>query len=363
MSDVPSTELARHRPDSRPAPTAGARPPWPGWLRLPTQPLLRHVGIAVVAGAALFLLSDNISAFRDSQLTSVAIFTIALGGLTLLTGLNGQLSLGHGALMAIGAYSTAMLFKHTSLPLGVVIVLSIAITALAGVAIGAAAARLRGPYLAGATLALAVALPELATKYASVFGGEQGLTVNPLTPPASLGVNFTPERWLSWIAILCALVTLVLLANLITSRVGRTFRAVRDDEIAASLAGLHVARTQVLAFVISSACAGLAGCLFALNLNLAAPAEFPLALSIQLLTGIVIGGLGSLAGSVWGAIILVYLGTEITNFAKGANLSGAIGANLSIAIYGGLLIVVMLAFPEGIQGALRRLGKRLFRVR
>ncbi len=315
--------------------------------------------VAAVAGAALFLLSDNLSAYRDSQLTSVAIFAIALGGLTLLTGLNGQLSLGHGALMAVGAYATAMLFKHTSFPLGVVIVLAIAITALSGVVIGAAAARLRGPYLAGATLALAVALPELATKYASVFGGEQGLTVNPLTAPASLGVNFTPERWLSWIAMLCALITLVLLANLVTSRFGRSFRAVRDDEIATSLAGVHVARTQVLAFVISSACAGLAGCLFALNLNLAAPAEFPLSLSIQLLTGIVIGGLGSLAGSVWGAIILVYLGTEITNLAKSANLPGAVGANLPVAIYGALLILVMLVFPEGIQGALRRIGRHL----
>jgi branched-chain amino acid transport system permease protein len=309
----------------------------------------------VAAGVLLFLLSDNVGAFTDLQLSSIAAYTIALAGLTVLVGHNGQLSLGHGAFVAIGAYTTALIQEHTSLPLVVVLLAATGVTAVAGAVVGVAAARLRGPYLAGATLALAVALPSVATKYSSIFGGGQGITVNPLTPPSSLGLSFPAERWVAWLSILSALVVLVLLANLLRSRVGRSFRAVRDDEISASLAGVHVARTQVLAFVVSAACAGLAGAFFAYNIQLVAPAGFTLTLSIALLTGIVIGGIGSLVGAVWGAIVLVYLSREVTDLAPHLHISSAAGANVALLAYGVILIAVMLVFPQGIQGALRRL--------
>ncbi|HEX6475767.1 MAG TPA: branched-chain amino acid ABC transporter permease [Acidimicrobiales bacterium] len=333
----------------------------PDWVRLPRQTLLRHLLLAAVVGVLVFWLSDNVGSFTDLQLSNIAAYTIALAGLCVLTGHNGQLSLGHGAFIAIGAYTTALILEHTSLPIIVVLFAAIGVSAVAGAILGVAAARLRGPYLAGATLALAVALPSVAIKWSSIFGGEQGITVNPLAPPPSLGLSFPPERWVAWLALLTALIVLVLLANLLRSRVGRSFRAVRDDEIAASLAGVHVARTQVLAFVVSAACAGLAGAFFAFNVQLVAPAGFPLSLSIALVTGIVVGGINSLVGAVWGGILLVYLNQEATDLAKHFHISAATGANWALLAYGVLLIAVMLVFPDGIQGGIRRLGRLVTR--
>jgi branched-chain amino acid transport system permease protein len=146
-----------------------------------------------------------------------------------------------------------------------------------------------------------------------------------------------------------------LLANLVRSRYGREFKAVRDDEIAASLAGIPVARTQVLAFMISAACAGLAGGLFALVVPTVGPGGFTLTLSIQLLVAIVVGGLGSLAGAVLGAIVIVYLPGWANAITNGLGLSKQIGANLSLAIFGAALIVGMLLLPGGIMGGLKRL--------
>ena len=213
----------------------------------------------------------------------------------------------------------------------------------------------RGPYLAGATLTLAVALPQVATRYKGIFGGDAGLTVPPSAPPAWLGADFPPERWLAWIALAAAVVTMVLLANLLRSSVGRTFIAVRDHEAAAALAGIDVARTQVLAFMISAACAGLAGALFAYWSGVAAPAGFGLDLSLKLVTAIVIGGLGSLAGAVWGAIVLVFVPQLTSGMASTLNVPSAIANNLPLAIYGGILVIAMLVAPHGIQGALRRM--------
>jgi branched-chain amino acid transport system permease protein len=330
--------------------------------RLPRQPMLRHLALAAPAGAALFLLSDNLSQFRDSELGLIGAYVIALAGLHVLTGLNGQLSLGHGALMAVGGYTTALALKHTGMGFAEAAAASTGAATAAGALIGLAAARLRGPYLAGATLALAVALPDVATKYASVFGGDQGLPVPPLSPPASLGPNFTPDRWLAWISLLLALATLVVLANLKASRFGRNFQAVRDDEVAAQLAGIHVARTQVLAFVVSAACAGLAGCLYAYASLGVFPESFSLSLSISLLTGAVIGGLGSLLGAVWGAVVLVYLQELATDVSRDLALSQTVSSRLALAVYGLALIGAILAFPSGIQGGMSRLAGRVRRA-
>src|ERR1700686_654417 len=231
--------------------------------RLVSPTLSRHLLIALGAAVVLLLLSAQIDAYQDYNLTQVAIYAVAAAGLSLLTGLNGQLSLGHGALMAIGAYTASLLLKdHRQFPVIVVLLVSVVSSGVIGIVFGYAAARLRGPYLAGATLTLAVALPQVATRYKNVFGGDSGLTVPPSVPPAWLGADFPPERWLAWIALAAAVVTMVLLAHLLHSSNGRPFIAVRDHEAAAALAGIDVARTQVLAFVISAACAGLAGALF-----------------------------------------------------------------------------------------------------
>ena len=198
-------------------------------------------------------------------------------------------------------------------------------------------------------------LPQIATRYSHVFGGEEGLTVTPPGPPDWLGADFPPERWMAWIAIAAALVTIVLLANLLQSSVGRSFKAVRDHEAAAALAGIDVARTQVHAFVVSSACAGLAGSLFAYWSGLTAPAGFGVALSLQLLSAIVIGGLGSLSGAVWGSIILVIIPALTGGLASSLSLASSVANNLPLAIYGSVLVLAMLLVPNGIDGGLRRL--------
>ena len=331
-------------------PAAAAR-----WRSLLTPTLSRHLGLALGAFILLLLLSSQIGAYDDYNLAAVAIFAIATAGLNLLTGVNGQLSLGHGALMAVGAYSTSLMLRGHDLPLLLVLLASLAAASLVGAVFGVAAARLRGPYLAGATLALAVGLPQIATRYSHVFGGEEGLTVPPPAAPGWLGVDFPAERWLAWIAIAAALVTMVLLGNLLQSSVGRTFKAVRDHEAAAALAGINVARTQVIAFVISSACAGLAGSLFAYWAGLTAPAGFGVALSLQLVSAIVIGGLGSLSGAVWGSIVLVYVPALTSGMASSLKLPSAVGNNLPLLIYGAVLVVAMLVVPDGIDGGLRRL--------
>lgn len=320
--------------------------------RIPT--LARHLIGAVVLAALLLALTSSLNSFRDFQIAEIATDVVAVAGLTFLVGLSGQISIGHGAFVAVGAYITALLMNHLHWPLVVVFIVATLATALAGAVLGVPAARLRGPYLAGATLLLAVALPTLANRFAGVLGGDQGLTVN-ITAPAGLGGNFPLTRWQAWIACAAAVVTLVLLANLARSRVGRSWRAIRDDEVAAALAGLNVARLRVLAFVVSAGCAGLAGSLFAITAGLVAPTSFTLALSIGLLSAALIGGLGSLAGAVWGSLVLVLLPTYATDVATSHGLSSSAGANVPLMVYGVVLIVVMLAFPYGIQGGLRRL--------
>jgi len=271
-----------------------------------------------------------------------------------LIGLSGQISIGNGAFMAVGAYGGALLLIHLNWPLELVLLASVVVAAVSGAIFGLAAARLRGPYLAGATLMLAVALPTLADQYAGAFGGDQGLSTS-INTPAFLGPTFPPTRWLAWVTCAGALIILVLLANLGRSRVGRSWRAVRDDEVAASLAGLNVARLQILAFVVSAACAGLGGALLALVTGIVAPGAYTLTLSIGLLTAAVVGGLGSLLGAVWGSLLLVLVPTYLTNVAASHGFSGAASSSVPIAAYGVVLIVVMLVFPAGIQGGLRRL--------
>jgi branched-chain amino acid transport system permease protein len=316
--------------------------------------MLRHLAAAILVALAAALLSVKLGAFRDYQMAQVAVYVIAVAGLSVLIGLSGQISIGHGAFMAVGAYAAALLLMHLAWPLEAVLAASAAITALAGLVVGVAAARLRGPYLAGVTLMLAVALPALATQYAGVFGGDQGLSVN-ISTPAFLGPTFPLTRWQAWVATAAALITLILLANLAHSRVGRSWRAVRDDETAAALAGLNVAALRVLAFVVSAACAGLAGALLGVITTLVSPGSFTITLSIALLTAAVLGGLGTLPGAVWGSLVIVLVPTYVTDVATSHGLSTSAAANIPVVAYGVVLIAVMLVFPNGIQGGVRRL--------
>jgi branched-chain amino acid transport system permease protein len=315
--------------------------------------LARHTGIAIVAGVVLFALSSELGPYRQYQLAEVAATVVAVAGLTVLIGISGQISIGHGAFMFIGAYATALIVMHLHWNLALVIAASAVIAGVAGAIMGVAAARLRGPYLAGATLMLAVALPAVVFQWQGAFGGDQGLDFV-VTPPGFLGANFQLSEWQAWVCTACALIVMILLANLLRSRVGRNWRALRDNDTAAALAGLNVALLRVRAFVVSAACAGVGGSLLAMTMLNVTPGAFTLALSIQLLTAVVLGGLGTLAGAIWGGIILVLVPPFLTNFASSHGLSSA-SASVPIAGYGLVLIVVMLAFPSGVQGGLRRL--------
>jgi branched-chain amino acid transport system permease protein len=332
-------------------------------VRLPRSTALRHALFFLPLAVVLLAVTYVVDAFTDYNIAGIAIFAVAAAGLTVLTGINGQISLGHGALMAVGAYTTSLLLKEQpQLPFLLTLLASIVSTGVAGGIIGVAAARLRGPYLAGATLSLAVGLPQLAIHFGGVLGGNQGLNVAPPAAPSALGGDFPEERWLAWIAVLAALITLFLLANLVRGRTGRTLRAVHDNETAARLAGIDVARVQVLAFVISAACAGLAGSLFAYWVGITAPTGFGLQLSLQLVSAIVIGGLGSLWGAVWGSILLVLLPVWTSGIASNLNLSSDITNNLPLAVYGAVLVFAMLVLPRGLQGTATSLlgGARQF---
>jgi branched-chain amino acid transport system permease protein len=327
--------------------------------------LARHLLLLVLGVVFVIVLTDSFSDFHDYQLATLGAYLCAVAGLTVLTGTNGQVSLGHAALMAIGGYTVALMQMRFAddnvtgvwvLPLSLLI--GTVVTAVAGAIVGVAAARLRGPYLAGATLALGVALPNITSHYSGTFKGDQGLFVPFDGPPAQLGA-FSLEHWQSWISLFSALVVLFFLANLHRSAIGRNMRAVRDDEIAAALCGLSVPKVQIGAFAVSAAAAGLGGGVLAVVLQTASPGSFDLVLSLTLLTGAVIGGLGSLTGAVWGSIVIIYLGTFVRDRVDDLNLSPTSAAklhdNLPNAVYGLLLVVVMLALPGGIQGLLRRL--------
>ena len=189
VSTPPTTPQTSPQTDVSAPKTEGSVRPAGGGSRLPlpSSTLLRHLLLVVAAFIGMALLFELVGEFRVSQLGQMAYFVPAVAGLTVLTGLNGQISLGHGALMAVGAYTTAVLTeRYEGLPFVVVLIVAVVLTSLVGAVVGAAAARLHGPYLAGATLALAVGLPGLAIKYPELLGGEQGLRVSP--PRASDGL-------------------------------------------------------------------------------------------------------------------------------------------------------------------------------
>lgn len=331
--------------------------------KLPRSTMLRSLALVVLVGVVLLIVSYQLGPFDDLQLANGAFYFAVLAGLTMLAGLSGQISLGHGALMAVGAYTVALLIGNEGWAVVPALAAATLVTAIVGVPVGVAASRLRGPYLAGATLAFAVGLPAVADKFSGTFGGENGLSINPPTPPSFLGASFSIEQWEAWIACAGALVVLFVLWNLTQSGLGRSMRAVRDEEIAAALCGLRVGRTQAFAFTVSAACAGLGGGLLALVLQLAQPGAFPLQLSLSLLTGIVVGGLGSLAGAAWGAAVLVLLPRWTNDLAHSFSLSNNVSSNLPLAIYGVVLIGAMLVWPSGIQGGVRALVGWALRAR
>jgi branched-chain amino acid transport system permease protein len=340
----------------------------------------RLIGFVAFAAFVVFVavLPSFVSDFKAREYAYVGIYLIALLGLNILTGYTGQISLGHGAFMAIGGYTTAILMvgnEQFGGPIsgGLKDVWTLPIAGLVagavGLLFGLPALRLSGLYLALATFAIAVAMPSTIKRFEEFSGGGQGIQlfgVPELTGGVSnvnvLGRSLTPNDWLYYLSWSIALLAFAVAWLVLRGRTGRAFRAVRDSEIAAVSSGVSLARYKTLAFGISAAFAGVAGGLFAIASAFVNPDTFPIALSIYLLVGIVVGGLGALSGLVVGAIFIQYLPL----WAQGQDLGSLLPDFIvdetqkpggpAIA-YGVILILLMFVLPNGVSGLFRKIGQ------
>ena len=305
----------------------------------------RFVGFALI-GLAVYILSNTVDEWTSYQGALVAIYVVAIASIILLTGYSGQISLGHGALLAIGAYTAALTQIYLQAPVWICFIAAVLVTSIFGALLGTAAARLSGPYLAGTTLALAVGLPSIANQF-SFLGGEQGISFDVGWPPLSLGEDFTQYKWFFWITSLAALIMIWWVQNVLRSRYGRTWRAVKSNEVAAELAGIHVGRSKVLAFTVSAGIAGLAGALLATLMNNVSPSVFPLALSFSLATGAVLSGVNTLGGVMIGALALVAIPEIASSIADRWSGSENVATLLPDFIVSALLILTVFLAPKG----------------
>jgi branched-chain amino acid transport system permease protein len=302
---------------------------------------------ALVVACALPLFVSN---FRLFQFTQVFIYAMALLGLNMLTGYNGQISLGHGAFYAVGAYTAAIMIDRWSLPYGLTIPAAGVLCLIVGFLFGVPALRLEGLYLALATFSLALAVPQILKYFEHWTGGSQGIVLSKPDPPAGLPLN--PDQWLYFVTLATLIVLFVLARNLLAGRSGRAIVAIRDHPIAAEAMGIRSALYKSLTFGVSAAYTGVAGALSALAVAFVAPDAFNVFLSVTFLVGVVIGGLASVSGAIYGALFIQFVPNWAQDISKAAPW----------AIYGVFLIVFMYVMPRGIAGSLRAawmwLGRR-----
>ena len=297
-------------------------------------------------GLAVYILSNVVDEWKAFQGATIAVYAVAIASVILLTGYSGQISLGHGALLAIGAYTAALTQIYLHLPVWLCFVTAVLTTSIFGAILGWAAARLSGPYLAGTTLALAVGLPSIANQF-SILGGEQGISFDAGWPPLSFGETFTQYKWFFWITSLAALIMMWWIQNVLRSRYGRTWRAVKTNEVAAELAGINVGRSKVLAFTVSAGIAGMAGALLAATINNVSPSAFPLALSFAIATGAVLSGVNTLGGVMIGAVALVAIPEIASLVSDRWSGSESVATLLPDFIVSALLILTVFLAPKG----------------
>jgi branched-chain amino acid transport system permease protein len=299
--------------------------------------------LAVVVIAFAYSLPLYMSGFRLFQFTQVCIYAIALMGLNLLTGYNGQFSLGHGAFYAIGAYISAIMMDQWNIAYGWTIPTAGVLCLIVGFLFGRPALRLEGLYLALATFSLALSVPQILKYFEHWTGGSQGLVLS--KPKAPWGLKITEDQWLYLLTLTVTVLMFVAAANLVRSRVGRAMVAIRDNHIAAETMGVDSALYKSLTFGVSAAYTGVAGALSAIAIAYVAPDSFNVFLSVTFLIGIVIGGLSSVWGNVLGAMFIQF----VPNFAQDISKAAP------WAIFGIFLIGFMYAMPYGIAGAIKRL--------
>jgi branched-chain amino acid transport system permease protein len=306
----------------------------------------KRLFIFILLGVAIYFLSGAVDELRVYQGATVAVYVVGIASIILLTGYSGQVSLGQGALLGVGGYAAALLRIQFNAPIWICFAVAILTAALAGAFLGLAAARLSGPYLAGTTLALAVGLPSIANQF-ELLGGEQGLLFDVGFPPLSFGEDFTQYKWFFWIASLATLIAIFWLQNVMRSRYGRSWKAVRGNDVAAELAGINLTRNKTLAFTLSAGLAGLSGALLAMTIGTVSPSAFPLALSFSLLTGAVIAGVTTLGGVMIGAVTLVAIPDIAGAVASRFGSSEAVTSNLPGLLVSTLLILTVLFVPNG----------------
>jgi branched-chain amino acid transport system permease protein len=312
--------------------------------------------VAIAVGAAALAFPFLASGYHLYQGAEVLIFAVALMGLNLLTGFNGQISLGHGAFFAIGGYGTAILMTKFGLGYWAAISVASVVCFIAGFLFGFPALRFGGLYLALATFALAVATPQILsyTGFDSFTGGSQGLTL--MKPGAPFGIRLSADQWLYLVCLVFGAALYWAARNLVHGRIGRALVAIRDHPIAAETMGVNAALYKTTCFGLSALYAGVAGGLSAIVVGFVSPDSFGLPLSLAFLVGIVVGGLGSLGGALFGALFIEF----VPNIADQLTVSfGESAKALPGAIYGVLLILVMAALPTGAAGAARAAARAL----
>ena len=297
---------------------------------------------------ALLVLPFLVKNYRVFQFNLVMVYAVAILGLNILTGFNGQISLGHGAFYAFGAYTAAIMMDKMGMPYWATLPVAFVVCFGLGFLVGFPALRLAGHYLALATFALAVAVPQL-LKYKLIegyTGGVQGIVLSKPEPPFSFSLFNQPlsaDRWLYFFTLAVSALMFLLVWNLLRGRVGRALIAVRDHPIAATAMGINLAVFKSLTFGVSAGVTGLAGALGGIVVAFVSPDSFTVNLSIFLLVGVVVGGLASIPGAIFGGMFIQYV----------PNIADEISKSAPAAIYGLLLIGLMYLMPTGVMGGLK----------
>jgi branched-chain amino acid transport system permease protein len=319
--------------------------------------------LAIAVAALLPLIGGRtglISDFYFLQISLMIVYAIAVLGLNLLTGFNGQISLGHGAFFAVGAYVAAILIDRYEVHYLATLPMAMLVCFAVGYLFGLPALRLEGHYLALATFALAIAVPQILKyrHFEPFTHGVQGINI--FKPDAPFGLPFSPDQWLYLIVLACAMIMFWIARNLIDSRMGRAMMAIRDQPLAADTMGINSARTKATAFGISALYVGLAGALHAIIFEFVSPDSFRFELSIALLVGAVVGGIATLAGAAIGGFFVQF----IEKYADAATKALTKTIHLPIelepwTIYGIVLILLMYTMPMGVAGGLASLWRRM----
>jgi len=325
----------------------------------------RWIWIVLVILALLPLIGGKtglISNYSFLQLSLMIVYAIAVLGLILLTGFNGQISLGHGAFFAVGAYVAAILIDQAGWPYWATLPMAAIVCFVVGYLFGLPALRLEGHYLALATFALAVAVPQiLKYKHFEWFtNGVQGINIFKPDPP--FGLPLSGDQWMYLMVLAVAAIMFWVARNLLDSRAGRAMMAIRDHSMAAGTMGINVAHYKTVVFGISALYTGVAGALHAIIFEFVAPDSFRFELSIAILVGAVVGGIASLPGAVIGGVFVQVIEKYADALTK--KITAAVHLPIDLepwTIYGIALIVLMYTMPMGIAGGLAVLWRRLKR--